>query len=88
MKNFCGFEDFGISKRQKQKFTCFCFIGFNCFGFKFNSKMFLLSDYVCVWGFFCFVLFRRSLEESFWFVLVRYYFNVRENTFFGIIKGL
>lgn len=88
MKNFCGFEDFGISKRQKQKSTCSCFTGFNCFGFKLNSKMFLPSNYACAWGLSCFASLRRPLEERPWFVSVRHHFNVRENTSLGTIKGL
>lgn len=58
-KNFCGLEDFGISTRQEQKPTCSVFTGFNCFGFKLSSKMFLPSECTCAQDVFCFASLRR-----------------------------
>lgn len=58
-RSFCGFEDFGISKRREQKPMCFVSSGFNCFGFKLSSKMVLPSACTCTWDVFCFASLRR-----------------------------
>lgn len=62
-KYFCGFEDFGISKRQEQKPTCSVFTGSNCFGLKLSSKMFLPSECTRAQDVFCFASLRR-LKKS------------------------
>lgn len=58
-RSFCGFEDFGISKRREQKPMCFVSSGFNCFGFQLSSKMVLPSACTCTWDVFCFASLRR-----------------------------
>ena len=58
-KNVCGFEDFGISKRQGQKPMCSVFTGFNCFGFKLSSTMLQPSECTCTWDVLCFASLRH-----------------------------
>lgn len=86
-KNFGGFEDFGRSQRQEQKPMCSVFTGFNCFGFKLSSKMFLPNERPSAWDVFCFASVRR-LKKRPWFVSVRHHFSVRENMPLETIKGL